>query len=185
MGFDEEPISALDIFAWGSKRKSKSKFIFTNSLSKGYRMYSRRIGWCIVPDELIIPLTVVQHHTLLTADPVGQFAAIEALSHPEELDYIRKIYKERRDYTVNSFNDTEDINVIFSKGSFYITLDCNKYIKNNNIKCELDLAKEIIISTGVATVPGSDFGLPNTLRLSFTTERYNDGIDKLRNFFKT
>lgn len=184
MGFDETPISALNVFGWGSESKSKSKFIYTNSLSKGYRMYSRRVGWCIVPEELIIPLTVVQHHTLLTADPVGQFAAIEALNHPGELEYLRDIYKKRRDYTINKFKNILDVHAINSKGSFYITLNCMKYIKKNNILNELELAKEIINTTGVATVPGSDFGLPNTLRLSYTCERYNDGIDKLYKFFK-
>ena len=42
-----------------------SMFITTNSFSKAYRMYSRRVGWCIVPDELVTPMTVIQHHTLL------------------------------------------------------------------------------------------------------------------------
>lgn len=184
MGFDGEEISVLDIFGWGKNSISKSKFIITDSVSKGYRMYSRRVGWCLVPDELIMPLTVVQHHTLLTIDPILQFAAIEALNHPEELDYLQAIYRERRDYTIRSFNDITNIKVIPAKGSFYITLDCSEYIKEYKIKNELELAKNIIESIGVAVVPGSDFGAPNTLRLSYTSKRYNEGIDRLCNFFK-
>ena len=161
-----------------------SVFITTNSFSKGYRMYSRRVGWCIVPDELVTPMNVIQHHTLLTTDPVCQFGALKALDFQSEVDHIRSLYKGRRDYTVEQFEQVENVKALPAAGSFYLTLDCKQFMEDTGIKTSLDLATQIMERTSVATVPGSDFGLPQTLRLSYSAARYNDGIDRMVDFFK-
>lgn len=175
-------------FEWQSPsvmelKDTKSMFITTNSFSKAYRMYSRRVGWCIVPDELITPLTVIQHHTLLTTDPICQFGAVTALDYQDEVEYLRTLYKARRDYTLEQFEDVEAVRAIPSQGSFYITLDCKKFMEKKGITTSLDLAFNIMEKKNVATVPGSDFGLPQALRLSFSCHRYNQGIDHLVDFF--
>lgn len=177
-------------FEWQSPsvmelRDTKSMFITTNSFSKAYRMYCRRVGWCIVPDELITPMTVIQHHTLLTTDPICQFAAITALDHLEEVENIRNLYKSRRDYTLERFADVEDVRAVPAMGSFYITLDCKKFMEKQGILTSLDLATKIMEAKHAATVPGSDFGLPYTLRLSFSCHRYKEGIDHLVDFFNS
>lgn len=161
-----------------------SVFITTNSFSKGYRMYSRRVGWCIVPDEMVTPMNVIQHHTLLTTDPVCQFGALKALDYQSEVDHIRSLYKGRRDYTVEQFEQVENVKALPAAGSFYLTLDCKQFMADTGIKTSLDLATQIMERTSVATVPGSDFGLPETLRLSYSAARYNDGIDRMVDFFK-
>lgn len=176
--FDEENKSVLNL------KNTKSTFITTNAFSKAYRMYSRRVGYCIVPDELIEPMTVIQHHTLLTADPIPQFGAIAALDHIEEVEKLVVTYKHRRDYTIEKFKEVESVRVIPSHGGFYITLDCKETLKKHGYKSSLELAEKILRTKYVATVPGSDFGLDSTLRLSFSTLRYEEGIDLLVDFFK-
>jgi aspartate/methionine/tyrosine aminotransferase len=54
---------------------------------------------------------------------------------------------------------------------------------DHGLPTSLALATAILEDTHVATVPGSDFGLPNTLRLSFTSSRYEEAIDRLVAFF--
>lgn len=161
----------------------KSTFITTNAFSKAYRMYARRVGYCIVPDELVTPLTVIQHHTLLTLDPIAQYGAIEALKHDDDVEKLTKIYKGRRDYTLEKFRSLNEVQALPAKGSFYLTLNCETFMKNRKIETSFDLAKDLIEKTGVATVPGSDFGIPSTLRLSFSTADYNEGIDRLVDYF--
>jgi len=169
--------------AISSQDITNNKWIVTNSFSKGYRMYSRRVGWGVVPDELVTPLTTIQHHTLLTVDPIVQFAGIEALKYPEEVEYIKRLYIERRDYTLEKMSGLDQVSVLYSSGGFYISLDCRKYMEAGGFSNELELAKEILEYTKVAVVPGSDFGAPGTLRLSFTCPEYKNGIDELYNYF--
>jgi len=164
-------------------RDTKSVFITTDAFSKGWRMYTKRVGYCIVPDELVTPLTVMQHHTLLTVDPVVQYGAIAALEHQHEIDTLRSSYKARRNYTIEQLKNIPGIQVIHSQGGFYITLECREYMQTHGFATSLDLAEKIMESQCVATVPGSDFGLPTTLRLSFSSLKYNEGIDRLARFF--
>lgn len=175
--FDEQSPSVIEL------KDTQSVFITTNSFSKAYRMYSRRVGWCIVPDELVTPMTVIQHHTLLTTDPICQFGALKALDYLDEVEHIRSTYKSRRDHTVETFRRVPLVRAVPAEGSFYFTLDCEKFMKEKGIQSSLDLATSIMEATNVATVPGSDFGLPYTLRLSYSSHRYNDGIDLLADFF--
>ncbi len=177
--FDRQSPSVMEM------TDAKSVFITTNSFSKGYRMYSRRVGWCIVPDELVTPMTVIQHHTLLTTDPVCQYGALKALDYQDEVDYIRNLYKGRRDYTLEQFEHVENVRALPACGSFYLTLDCQEFMKASGIKTSLELATRIMEKTSVATVPGADFGLPETLRLSYSATRYNEGIDRMVDFFRS
>ncbi|MDR2045176.1 MAG: aminotransferase class I/II-fold pyridoxal phosphate-dependent enzyme [Clostridium sp.] len=175
--FDQEGTSVMQL------EGTKSTFITTDAFSKGYRMYCRRVGYAIVPDELVTPLTVIQHHTLLTTDPVVQFGAIAALSYQDEVQELVRLYKERRDYTISRLGDLKDVKVYPSEGGFYITLDCGAFMKNRRIQDSLELAVRIMERQNVAAVPGADFGLPQALRLSFSNLRYREGIDRLHRFF--
>ncbi len=174
--FEEGNVTAMKLV------DAKSEFIVTNAFSKGFRMYAKRVGYAIVPEELVEPLTVIQHHTLLTLDPIVQFGAIEALEHRDEVQSLVAEYKKRCMYTINGFEGNK-VRAIPSKGSFYITLDCENYMKVNGIATSLELAMDILEKVEVATVPGSDFGLPYTLRLSFSSLRYEEGIDRLKTYF--
>ena len=80
----------------------QSTFITSNAFSKAYRMYTRRVGYCIVPEVLETPLSVIQHHTLLTLDPVVQYGALEALKHEEDVETLVQTYRQRRDYTLEN-----------------------------------------------------------------------------------
>lgn len=177
MSFDMPHFSCVQL------RNPISSFILTNAFSKGYRMYSRRVGFCIVPNELVAPLTVIQHHTLLTADPVSQFGAISALKHTDEVKKLHDLYKSRRDYAIEKLSLVKLLRVIPAKGSFYITIDCNDFMEHYNIKTARELAEDIINTQYVATVPGSDFSLDTMLRLSYSTSNFKEGIDRLVKYF--
>ena len=177
--FDEKPRSVVQL------GRTKSIFITTNAFSKAYRMYARRVGYSVVPDELIEPLTVIQHHTLLTVDPAVQFGAIAALERQSDVDELVALYRERRDYTMLNLDGIDGVRPIYSEGGFYITIDCDELMRNKGYGTSLALAEKIFADTSVAVVPGSDFGLERTLRLSFSSSKYNEGIDRLAGFFKS
>jgi aspartate aminotransferase len=176
--FDDEPYSALQL-----ADVLRSPLIVTDGFSKGHRMYARRVGYAVVPDSLVEPLAVVQHHTLLTTDPVSQFGAIAALDHPEGVARLTDRYRERRDTTLRKLATIPGVRPLPARGGFYLTLDCAGYLGRLGEADSMPLARRILDRVRVATVPGADFGLPLTLRLSFSAERYDEAVDRLAGFF--
>lgn len=178
-GFYEKVPSLLDII------DKRDNVIISNSFSKGFRMYTARVGFCVLPDHLLEPFRVLLQHTLLTTNPTEQYAAVEALNHLEEVENLTETYRKRSEYILEKLSDIDDIEVIEAQGGFYTVIDSTKFIENNDIKDSFELAKDILEQTGVAVVPGSDFGLPNGLRVSFTHLRFNEGVDRLHKYFSS
>lgn len=156
--------------------------VITNAFSKGFRMYTKRVGYAIVPESLIMPTRIMQQHTLLTSDPVNQYGMIEALKDLDSPRELMEVYRGRAEYSYDSLKDT-GCNPIKVYGGFYITLDCDAWVKAKNMESSKDLAKDILQKVYVATVPGTDFGIPNGLRLAFCNERYDEAIDRLKIYF--
>ena len=176
--FDDEPYSAVEL-----RDELTCPLVVTNAFSKGHRMYARRVGYAVVPEELVEPLTVVQHHTLLTADPVSQFGAIAALDHQDGVRELTTRYRARRDYTVKRFAEVPDVRALPARGSFYLTLECAEHLARHGLVDTMELAERLLRQTHVATVPGADFGTPTTLRLSYSAARFEEAIDRLADYF--
>ncbi len=175
--FDEQPFSSLQIDS------PRSNFIVTGSFSKGYRMYARRIGFFILPDRFVEPLSVTLEHSMLTTDPINQLAALIALDHPGEVEEVRHLCKLRNHYAQDTLQNFLLIDIFPSRGGFYLTIDCRRLLKERNFPNELELSRDILLKKHVAVVPGSDFGKPGHIRLSFTSERFMEGIDRLHAYF--
>ena len=107
---------------------------------------------------------------------------IEALKQLEYPNELKCIYRDRAEYTFETLSNT-GCDPIKSEGGFYIVLDCEDWIKKHNMESSKELAKDILQKVYVATVPGTDFGCPNGLRLSFCNSRYNEAIDRLYDYF--
>lgn len=179
-GFAGRVSSILDV---ATAEDKENRVIVTNSFSKGFRMYTARVGFAILPKKLILPYRVMLQHALLTTNPTEQFACIEALNHLDEVEELTQIYRARNDYAVGILSDIPGISPIPAAGGFYIVVDCGGFMSQNNIPTSFDLAKNILESTGVAVVPGSDFGVPNGIRVSFTHLRFEEGIDRMKRYF--
>jgi len=156
--------------------------IVTNSFSKGFRMYTKRIGYAILPEPLIMPMRIVQQHTLLTCDPVAQMGMIEALRDSDSPRELTALYAARARYTVERLTNT-GCRPIEPEGGFYAVLDCTDWIRRRGMDGSKELARDILAMVNVSTVPGTDFGMPDALRLSFCQSRYDEGIDRLRDYF--
>ena len=158
--------------------------IITNGFSKGFRMYTKRIGFAILPPELQANLRVMQQHTLLCADPCYQYGMIAALADEESPAELTGIYKDRAEYTTLQLRNT-GCEPIAAEGGFYAELRCADWNRAHGFASSKELAHDILKKTLVAVVPGTDFGIPQDLRLAFCNDRYNEGIDRLRSYFSS
>jgi aspartate/methionine/tyrosine aminotransferase len=165
----------------GSLESPRSQIVVTNAFSKGFRMYARRVGYAVVPREFVPYLSAIQDHTLLTTDTVPQFGALEALRHLDQVDDLCALYRKRRDYALERLGGLASVRPIRPAGSFYLTVDVSGLLRPG--ESDRSLARSILAATHVATVPGSDFGLPGTLRLSYSAARFDAAVDRLAAFF--
>ena len=158
--------------------------IVTNSFSKGFRMYTKRVGFAILPLELQANLRVMQQHTLLCTDPCYQYGMIAALDDDESPAELAEIYKGRAEYTTQQLQKT-GCEPIAAEGGFYAVLRCAEWNQDRGFTSSKELAHDILKKAHVAVVPGTDFGIPQDLRLAFCNDRYDEGIDRLRRYFSS
>ena len=156
--------------------------IVANSFSKGYRMYTKRVGFAILPEELQKHLRVIQQHTLLCTDPCYQYGMIAALEDEESPEQLTRLYRSRSEYTTQRLTGT-GCEPIAAEGGFYAMLRCKDWNAIHGFESSKELARDILAKVHVAVVPGTDFGVPDDLRLAFCNARYSEGIDRLREYF--
>jgi len=162
----------------------KDMTIVTNSFSKGFRMYTKRIGFAILPTDLQTNLRVIQQHTLLCTDPCYQYGMIAALADEESPRELTSVYKARAEYTTKRLTGTR-CTPIGAEGGFYAMLRCGDWNKAMGFASSKELARDILEKAHVAVVPGTDFGVPQDLRLAFCNARYEEGIDRLYDYFSS
>lgn len=185
VSFDDEAPSM------GALNDPRSPVVVISSFSKGFRMYARRVGYAVVPDEFTRPLATMADHTLLTTDPVPQYGAIEALRHLEEVEELRVLYASRRDYAFKRLAEVPAVRPVHAEGSFYLTLDVDGFLAHGGRAdgelaggSDRTLAESILAETHVAAGPGSDFGLPRTLRISYSATQFENAVDRLARYFE-
>src|SRR5262249_47782197 len=144
---------------------SRRVTVVTNGFSKGFRLYTKRVGYALLPDELVMPMRIVQQHTLLTHDPVTQSAMIEALADREGPRELTRVYRARAEYAFERLTAV-GCRAVRAEGGFYVVLDCTDWLKAGRAGDPIELARDLLARAHVATVPGTDFGAPHTLRVS-------------------
>lgn len=143
------------------------RILLVDGVSKAYAMTGWRVGWGCGPRELIAAITSVQSQNCTQTSTLSQLATIAALDGPR--DFLRErneIYRQRRDAALEILRACTLLEVSCPEGAFYL-LPRIRGIKDDQALA-LDLLK-----AGVATVPGSAFGMSGHLRLSFATEQAN------------
>ncbi|WP_218645275.1 pyridoxal phosphate-dependent aminotransferase [Aquitalea sp. LB_tupeE] len=138
--------------------------LLIDGVSKAYAMTGWRVGWGCGPANLISAITSVQSQNCTQTSTLSQLAAIAALSGPQEfLEERAAIYRQRRDAALEVLRGSQALEVVEPEGAFYLFPKVSGVI--NDAKLAL-----LLLEAGVATVPGSAFGMPGYLRLSFATD---------------
>ena len=149
--------------------------IVVNGVSKAYSMTGWRIGYAAGPEKIIKEMKKIQSQSTSNPNSIAQAAAIAALDGKQ--DFIRgcvKTFRERHEFLINELQEIDDINVLASEGTFYSFPDMNKLIKKfGNILNDIELAEFFLDKAEVAMVPGSAFGVPGCMRISFATSMEN------------
>ncbi|GGC01279.1 aminotransferase [Marinobacterium zhoushanense] len=145
--------------------------IVLNGVSKAYSMTGWRIGYAAGPAKLIGAMKKVQSQSTSNPTSISQVASQAALEGDQEcVKEMVKAFKERHDYVVSALNEIEGVECIPADGTFYAFPSFQKVIDARpEFADDIALAEYLLTEAGVALVPGSAFGAPGNLRLSFAT----------------
>lgn len=156
--------------------------IVINGLSKRLAMTGLRIGWAIVPPELIRPFQKLNQNLFICADSVSQQGAIAALTDPSIDDAVRtmvRTYDRRRNTLISGLKQIGFALRYEPKGAFYVFADISAFSRDG-----YDFAFKMLKEAKVAATPGVDFGRNETnhfLRFAYTVDeaRIEEGISRM------
>ncbi|MCP5157626.1 MAG: pyridoxal phosphate-dependent aminotransferase [Ectothiorhodospiraceae bacterium] len=157
--------------------------VVVNGMAKGYAMTGWRIGYTAGPVELTRAMRKLQGQTTSNPTTISQWASVAALNgdHQCVRDMV-KVFKERHDYVVERLNRGNGVRCLAAQGAFYAFPDVRGAIESiNGIDNDIQLAEHLIEKAGVAMVPGTAFGAPGYLRMSYATsmENLEKALDRL------
>ena len=170
---------------------SYNRTIVINGLSKSYAMAGWRIGYSASSVEIAKLMSSIQSHVTSNINSISQYAAIEALTGPQDsIKSMIKEFEKRRNYMIDRINKIEGVSYIKPSGAFYIMVYVGdfygKNIAGDTINSSLDFSKSILEEEKVAVIPGIAFGLDGYIRLSYATSMdiIEEGLDRLERYLK-
>ena len=152
-----------------------NRTIIVNGVSKAYAMTGWRIGYAAGPVDMINAMRKVQGQSTSGASSISQAAATAALSGSQDcVAEMRVEYKRRYEYLLDALNQIDGVDCPECDGAFYAFPSFKAVIERMpDIRDDVELAAWMLENAGVAMVPGTAFGAPGHLRLSFATSMEN------------
>ena len=145
--------------------------IVLNGVSKVYAMTGWRIGYAGGPAELIKAMKKVQSQSTSNPASISQAAAQTALEGDQScIQPMIKAFRQRHDFVVDALNRIPGVVCLPADGTFYCFPHVQAVIDRlDSISNDIELAEYLLDKAGVALVPGSAFGAPGYVRISFAT----------------
>jgi aspartate aminotransferase len=142
--------------------------ITINGVSKAYAMTGWRIGYCGGPKEIIAAMSTIQGQSTSNASSISQRASTVALNADQScVAEMNKAFKARHDFVVGGLNAIPGISCLAGAGTFYAFAHVEGAMRALGVKDDNEFAEYLLVNAGVAVVPGSGFGAPNHIRISF------------------
>jgi aspartate aminotransferase len=155
-----------------------------NGVSKGYAMTGWRIGYLAGPADLVTAMRKVQGQSTSCASSISQAAATAALNGSQDcVEEMRQAFKERYYYIHGALNEIPGVECPACDGAFYAFPSFQRFIDSmDKLRDDLDLAAWLLEEAGVSTVPGTAFGAPGHLRLSYASsmDYLKDAIGRIK-----
>ena len=156
----------------------RERTLVVNGVSKAYAMTGWRIGFLAAPKWIISACDILQGQYTSGPCSISQKAAEAAWMGPQEcVEQMRLSFLRRRNLLVKLMREIPGLEVNEPQGAFYLLPKCSGYYGTKAgdrvIENSTDLAMYLLEEGHVATVPGSAFGAPDCLRLSYATSDEN------------
>jgi aspartate aminotransferase len=168
----------------------RERTVFVDSLSKTYGMPGWRVGFMAGPEAIAQAVTTLNSNHITNIPEVTTAAAIAALSGPQDVTAAKNLeFQGKRDQVMAALAAIPGVVCPRPQGAFYVFPDISvafgKSHDGNVIHNDVDFCNALLESKGVACVPGSAFGEPRALRISYTcpTAQLAPGMQRIQEFF--
>ncbi len=167
------------------------RIVAVDGVSKTYAMTGHRVGYMAGPPALISAASGIQSQMTSGAATLSQCAALAALTDPSvpaEVAAMQDAFTRRRSLILGGLAEVSGVEVQPPDGAFYVFADVSAHVgegaKHAN---DVELATWLLQESLVATVPGTPFGAPGHLRLSYATDdaSIEDGCHRIASAFAT
>ncbi|TDL97799.1 pyridoxal phosphate-dependent aminotransferase [Macrococcus brunensis] len=178
--YDGEHIS---IAALGEDIKKLTVII--NGVSKSHSMTGWRIGYAAGDRQLIKAMTDLASHSTSNPTTPSQWAAIEAYDGDQTfLREMNKTFKSRLDTIYPQLMEIPGIECIKPKGAFYLYPNVKETVRLCGLDSADEFVEQLLETSLVAVVPGSSFGSPDNIRLSYATDldSMTEAIRRIKQF---
>jgi aspartate aminotransferase len=170
-----------------------ARTILVDGVSKTYAMTGWRIGYTAGPLEVIKAMAKIQGQSTSNAAHVSQIATLAALTGPQDcVETMRLAFDDRRIAMVELLRAIPGVSCREPRGAFYAFPDVSSYVgkrtpEGSILDDDVQLCDWLVEVGKVAVVPGSGFGAPGHVRLSYATSMPNiqDGVKRLKSALGT
>lgn len=156
-----------------------------NGVSKPYSMTGWRIGYVAGPQPYMKAIADLSSHSTSNPTSIAQYAALAALEGPQEpLEEMKKAFKERRDRVYALLVQLPGVSCVMPQGAFYLFPNVSQVLKESAYQSVDQWAEALLEQEKVALVPGSGFGAPDNVRISYATSlsALEEAIGRIRRF---
>lgn len=160
--------------------------ITINGLSKSAAMTGWRIGWSVAPKMATDAMSTLQGQSTSGINAPTQWAGVAALKlSPSVFAENAQIYKKRAELALEILKNAGKIKVLAPEGAFYLFVGIESYLREG--EDSIQFAERLLNDAKVAVVPGTPFGEPRYLRLSFATDEktLREGCERITRFLNS
>lgn len=164
----------------------RDRTIIVDGVSKTFAMTGWRIGWMFAPEYVTKACEKIQSQATTNPSSVAQSAATAALTGPwEPMEEMRRAFEERRSIIIDGLNAIDGISCRLPEGAFYAFANVKgllgKQGAGKTLETDLDVASYLLEEARCAVVPGTAFGAPGFLRISYaaSNEMIREGLSRI------
>lgn len=169
--------------------EAAARTITINGFSKAYSMTGWRLGYAAGPLEVMKAIDNLQSHAASNPVSFAQKGALAAITGPQDaVEAMRQEFQKRRDAMLHALRGIPGVSCVVPQGAFYCFPNVSAYfdmqVGGQRIKDSTDFARLLLDEALVAVVPGTDFGSPDHIRLSYATDMGSivKGLERLTAF---
>jgi len=168
----------------------RERLVFVDSVSKTYGMPGWRVGLIAGPESVAKAVTTLNSNHITSVPEVITAAAVAAFGGPQDVPRAKcEEFAGKRDVVFEALTAIPGVVCPRPQGAFYafpdISVAFGKSHEGTKISNDVEFCAALLEATGVACVPGSAFGEPRAMRISYTcpTAQLKPGLERIQAFF--